>query len=67
LSLAETSGPNRVPAKVKRVTRLGSSLEIEITVAGQPLLVAQSTEVAPAPDTGADAFLQLPHTAPLLH
>ncbi|WP_411906564.1 ABC transporter ATP-binding protein [Rhizobium mayense] len=60
-------GRNQVPAKVSRITRLGPSLEIEVTAAGQPLLVSQSVDFALAPQVSEEVLLQLPDTAPLLH
>jgi ABC-type Fe3+/spermidine/putrescine transport system ATPase subunit len=67
LRITEATGVNCVPAKVNRITRLGQSLEIEVTAAGQPLLVSQTIDAAPAPDVSNLLFLQLPDAAPLLH
>ena len=58
---------NTVPATVDRLTRLGPSIEIEITVAGQPMLVSQSTDAAAGLTVKDRIFLKLPETAPLLH
>ncbi|TPW26775.1 ABC transporter ATP-binding protein [Martelella alba] len=67
LVVAKEAGINRVPAKVDRLTRLGPSLEIEITVAGQSMLVSQTTDGTAAPAVNDTIFLTLPQSAPLLH
>jgi len=66
VSLTSAPSGNHIAATVTRVTRLGPSLEIEIKAAGQPLLVSQLADAAPAPKAGEHLLLQLPDTAPLL-
>ena len=66
VSLTGTPRGNHIAATVSRVTRLGPSLEIEITAAGRPLLVTQPADAGPAPKARDHLFLQLPDTAPLL-
>ncbi len=67
LAVTGEAEANTVPATVDRLTRLGPSVEIEITVSGQPMLVSQSVDEAAGLTAKDRIFLKLPETAPLLH
>ena len=58
-------GPG-LTARVDRVTRLGPTAEIEITVHGQPLMVAQPVSADALPKAGDILKLRLPDRAPVL-
>nr|WP_319514579.1 ABC transporter ATP-binding protein [uncultured Cohaesibacter sp.] len=67
LCLSSDEQDNSVVAKVNRITKLGPSLEVEASVAGQSMLISQPADQSKQPHVGSEMFVTVPTVAPLLN